>query len=185
VFEKALAHAALSAFVFGWHTHEKAILVALLPLGLVAPHGASEARLFLRLSALGIFALFPLFTHPRETPTKALLYLSFMRLAWSLLAEQPEQPSVGDGPKSKTRSPHKKQFIVPCALDWCFMGTLVAVFLFSEVVHPLFFQNRYEFLPLMLTSVVCAAGVFLCWVESAMSLTLDFYALRGHARGGN
>jgi alpha-1,3-glucosyltransferase len=164
---------ALSAFVFGWHSHEKAILVALIPLGLVAPLGADEARLYLRLSGLGIFALFPLFTHPRETPTKVLLYLSFMRLAWNLLADQ--TPTEGDQPKRGSLS--GKHRISPRTVDWCFMGALLAVFAFSEVVHPIAFRGQFEFLPLMLTSVVCAAGVVLCWGTSAASLTRDVYSL--------
>jgi len=171
VFEKALAHVGLSAFFFGWHTHEKAILVAILPLGLIAPHGAAEAALFLRLSGLGIFALFPLFTHPRETPTKVLLYLFFMRLAWCLLGYRDKHVKISSGALSKCP-------VVPCFIDWCFIGALGCLFVFSEVVHPLLFHGRFEFLPLMLTSVVCAAGILLCWAASTLSLLRDIGLFR-------
>eukprot|EP00613_Pedinella_sp_CCMP2098_P073673 CAMPEP_0171930772 /NCGR_PEP_ID=MMETSP0993-20121228/28915_1 /TAXON_ID=483369 /ORGANISM="non described non described, Strain CCMP2098" /LENGTH=493 /DNA_ID=CAMNT_0012570681 /DNA_START=1 /DNA_END=1479 /DNA_ORIENTATION=+ len=84
MFDRSLVHASLSAFMFGWHVHEKAILMSLVPLSFVAVSGEhpEDAFLFLRLSGVGLFALFPLFTRPRETPTKALLYLCYMRLAW-------------------------------------------------------------------------------------------------------
>jgi alpha-1,3-glucosyltransferase len=154
VFERSLAHASLSAFVFGWHVHEKAILGALAPLSLLAAAArpTRDAAQLLRLSALGGFALFPLFTHPRETPTKLLVFLASLRLA-HLAAGAPRLASI----------------------DRAGAVALAALFLFNEVAHPLVFapRHRFEFLPLMLTSTLCATGICACWAASAAQLTAD------------
>jgi alpha-1,3-glucosyltransferase len=153
VFERSLAHASLSAFVFGWHVHEKAILGALVLLGLLASaQRPRDATHFLRLSALGGFALFPLFTHPRETPTKLLIFLASLRLAYLALG-----------------SPRMQ------AVDQLFAILLANLFVFNEIVHPLLFAPRHllEFLPLMLTSTLCSLGICACWCMSAAQLSAD------------
>ena len=161
VFVRALGHAALSAFVFGWHVHEKAILVALVPLGLISTERPSDGKIYLRLSAAGLYALFPLFTHPRELVTKALLYVAFMRLVWCLLETHFNSSSA-----SSVSPP-----FVMCGWDRLYAGVIFGVFAFCELVHPLCMAGQMEFLPLMVTSVSCAIGVVSCWVASAASLS--------------
>lgn len=43
-----------------------------------------------------------------------------------------------------------------------------------QVLHPMFLrpQGRLAFLPLMLTSVVCACGLLIVWAQSSLRLTL-------------
>jgi len=149
VFEFSLAYASLSSFVFGWHVHEKAILGTLLPLALLAAKGSRKARLlYVRLSALGLFALFPLFTHTRETPTKCLIFLAYMRLTWCLL-----------------ESRHMKVSIIDCTVSAMALG----LFTFSDVIG----HRGLEFLPLMLTSVMCSGGILICWIVCAVYLTKE------------
>jgi ALG6, ALG8 glycosyltransferase family len=52
----------LCSFMLGYHVHEKAILVPVVCAGALARTSSRHAVLFLRLSAVGIFSLFPLFT---------------------------------------------------------------------------------------------------------------------------
>lgn len=42
---------------------------------------------------------------------------------------------------------------------------LIAVQCYTSIVHTLAFGNRYEFLPLMLTSVYCALGIMYGWLR--------------------
>jgi alpha-1,3-glucosyltransferase len=46
------------------------------------------------------------------------------------------------------------------------MYTAVAIplLVYTSLVHPVLFRDRYEFLPLMFTSSYCAVGVLASWV---------------------
>jgi alpha-1,3-glucosyltransferase len=136
----------------------QAILTVLLPLSVMALKRHQEALLFFRLSAIGLYALFPLFTHPREFATKALFYLAYMRFVWLVL-----KFAVPNFQRNLTR------------FDRVAAAGLFVVFTFAEIVHPCFLQPRgiMEFLPLMLTSVWCGAWVLLCWCTSALTLLSD------------
>ncbi|KAM6316482.1 dolichyl pyrophosphate Glc1Man9GlcNAc2 alpha-1,3-glucosyltransferase isoform 3-T3 [Aegotheles albertisi] len=84
-FLQCLVLCALSSFMFGWHVHEKAILLAILPLSLLSVQRARDAGIYLILTTTGHFSLFPLlFTLP-ELPIKILLMLLFTVYSFSSL----------------------------------------------------------------------------------------------------
>ncbi|KAM9320432.1 dolichyl pyrophosphate Glc1Man9GlcNAc2 alpha-1,3-glucosyltransferase [Gastrophryne carolinensis] len=68
---------ALGSFMFGWHVHEKAILLAILPLSLLAVSNAKDAGIYLILATTGHFSLFPLLFTAQELPIKILLMALF------------------------------------------------------------------------------------------------------------
>uniref|UniRef100_A0A8C1E3Q4 Alpha-1,3-glucosyltransferase n=1 Tax=Cyprinus carpio carpio TaxID=630221 RepID=A0A8C1E3Q4_CYPCA len=76
-FLRCLVICALGSFMFGWHVHEKAILMAILPLSLLAVESREDARIFLILSITGHYSLFPLLFTTQELPIKILLLLLF------------------------------------------------------------------------------------------------------------
>ena len=59
-FLRALTICAWSCFMFGWHVHEKAILLVVVPLAVLATVSRMEARLYLLTAVTGHFSLFPL-----------------------------------------------------------------------------------------------------------------------------
>ena len=65
-FLRALTLCAWSAFMFGWHVHEKAILLVVVPLAVLATVSRTEARLYLVTATTGHFSLFPLLFQVRE-----------------------------------------------------------------------------------------------------------------------
>eukprot|EP00741_Cyanophora_paradoxa_P004287 tig00000792_g4161.t1 len=140
----AVAHSALVFFLFGWHVHEKAILIATVPLGLVALRSPEEARLFTFLSAVGHYSLFPLLYRPTEYPLKLVIYIVYTACTYWVLRAPPSDPS----PARVSRA--EALYLVGMA---CVEG-------YAVVGHgALFGAARLPFLPLMLTSVYCAAGV--------------------------
>ena len=56
--------------MLGYHVHEKAILLAILPLTLDATQSLQCARVFTRLSTIGHFSLLPLIFTRNEYPLK-------------------------------------------------------------------------------------------------------------------
>ncbi|CAL4069154.1 unnamed protein product, partial [Meganyctiphanes norvegica] len=69
-FVRCVVLCSFASFMFGWHVHEKAILMIILPFGLLCLQEKTEDRIFIILSITGHFSLFPLlFTH-HETPIK-------------------------------------------------------------------------------------------------------------------
>ncbi|TFK55792.1 glucosyltransferase [Heliocybe sulcata] len=55
-----------TSFMFGWHVHEKAILLVLVPLSLLACESYPYFRTFTIASVAGVFSLFPLLFTPAE-----------------------------------------------------------------------------------------------------------------------
>ena len=63
---QCILYTSLCSFMLGYHVHEKAILIPIICAALLTSKSNENAILFLRLSAIGIFSLFPLFTEIDE-----------------------------------------------------------------------------------------------------------------------
>ncbi|THH17940.1 hypothetical protein EW146_g2963 [Bondarzewia mesenterica] len=63
-FLTALTLCGYTSFMFGWHVHEKAILLVLVPLSLLAAENHPYFRTFVIASVAGVFSLFPLLFTP-------------------------------------------------------------------------------------------------------------------------
>jgi alpha-1,3-glucosyltransferase len=156
MFVWGVIHCSLSAFMLGWHVHEKAILITIIPLTLLAvchPACPSTQRLFCRLCGAGHFALMPLLLGPDLVLIKTLLWMGYLVLVWTLLG------------------------CPPTGLDWLQFSSLALTWLFCEVLHPIISNGaagRWPFLPLMATSVVCALWLLVCWGEGLLLMRADF-----------
>ncbi|KAF3840487.1 hypothetical protein F7725_006349 [Dissostichus mawsoni] len=84
-FLRCLLLCSLGSFLFGWHVHEKAVLLAILPLSLLAVQNREDAGIFLLLSTTGHYSLFPLLFTCAELPIKVLLMLMFTLYSFSAL----------------------------------------------------------------------------------------------------
>lgn len=77
---------AFGSFLFGWHVHEKAVLMILIPFSLLVLESKRDAGLFLIMSTVGNYSLFPLLFTQKETPIKIcamLLYTLYLFMALS------------------------------------------------------------------------------------------------------
>lgn len=154
-FVRCLVLCASTAFMFGWHVHEKAILMVIIPLTLMAVVWRKEAQVYILLCIVGHYSLFPLLFTPFELPIKVLLLLIH-----SLYAVQ-NLSNLFD-------IKHNMTFTLPLLskLESVYVLCLVLLFTYENVIHPLLgWKDKYPFLPLMLTSVYCAMGVLYCWVK--------------------
>uniref|UniRef100_A0A4W3JW64 Alpha-1,3-glucosyltransferase n=1 Tax=Callorhinchus milii TaxID=7868 RepID=A0A4W3JW64_CALMI len=153
-FLQCLILCALGSFLFGWHVHEKAILMALLPLSLLAVENRKDAGIYLTLVTTGHFSFFPLlFTGP-ELPLKICLMLLFTVYSFSAL-----------------RSLFRKEGPL---LNWpesIYLIGLVPLEVICEIIYPLSpWQLSFPFVPLLLTSMYCAIGVTYSWIKLYISI---------------
>ena len=173
---RAVINCSFSLFIFGYHVHEKAILVSLVPLALIAHESPTAACLFLQTSIVGIYSFFPLFTGVSELPIKCIIFVVYISFIKSVLSREDiiEKRSV------------YFRLILPITLY-----ALSFLFVFSEILFPslnriqtvlealtqypgtskklisfVIVFKRFEFLPLLFTSVSCAISLVACWILS-------------------
>ncbi|KAG8456735.1 hypothetical protein GDO86_002498 [Hymenochirus boettgeri] len=145
---------ALGSFMFGWHVHEKAVLLAILPLSILSVTSAKDAGIYLVLTTTGHFSLFPLLFTAQELPLKVLLMLIFTVFSVSSL-----------------RSMFRRDRRLLTPIDVLYLCVLVPLFIFCEIVYPLTsWQQQFPFVPLLLISVYCAVGVTCSWIRLYLSV---------------
>lgn len=159
-FLRCLILCAFGSFLFGWHVHEKAILMVIIPLSLLAIVDRRAARVFLVLSTTGHLSLFPLLFQAQESPIKVCLMLMFTIFSFYSLC----LVHCGESSKDYTTT---ELFTLPI-VTWyeaCYLYGLLVLEFYCTAVHPLtVLATKLPFLPLMLTSVYCAVGVVWAWL---------------------
>uniref|UniRef100_A0A9J8BRH0 Alpha-1,3-glucosyltransferase n=1 Tax=Cyprinus carpio carpio TaxID=630221 RepID=A0A9J8BRH0_CYPCA len=153
-FLRCLVICALGSFMFGWHVHEKAIMMAILPLSLLAVDSRKDAGIFLMLSVTSHYSLFPLLFTTQELPIKIFLMLLFTIFSLASL-----------------KTLFRKGGALLNPLEVTYLLGLIPLELICEFVYPLtVWQKTFPFLPLMLTSVYCALGVTYAFIRLYISL---------------
>ncbi|KAJ7591180.1 glycosyltransferase family 57 protein [Mycena floridula] len=165
-----------ASFLFGWHVHEKAILLVLVPLSLLAAERHAYFRTFLITSIAGIFSL-SLFFSPAKT-VESIIKVVYSAL-WLAFVYKPLSRRVYEFPKSLS-------YVILDMVEKIYLAgfiplqLLVALFPIVAGYQDRRAQQVYqacvkldqascqlqasrfsamEFLPLLLTSVYCAIGV--------------------------
>ncbi|KAF5393604.1 hypothetical protein D9757_000121 [Collybiopsis confluens] len=158
-FLTALTLCGYSSYLFGWHVHEKAVLLILVPLSLLAAERHAYFRTFVIATVAGIFSLFPLLFTPAESVIEVVY-----SLVWFTLIYLPLSKRVYEYPKSLP-------YVILDVLEKFYLGGFILLQLFVAI-FPLGISwysrrkgleqavdERMEFLPLMMTSVYCAIGM--------------------------
>ncbi|XP_022652296.1 dolichyl pyrophosphate Glc1Man9GlcNAc2 alpha-1,3-glucosyltransferase-like [Varroa jacobsoni] len=144
-FIQSVVHCGLVSFLVGFHVHEKGILIPLLSLLPLAIINRSLAGVYVLLSAVGHFCLFPLIITREETFIKAVLaafYGIYITYALGCV--------------------HRYQHLSRWGQLYLF--GLVPLFIYTELLgHVL--TPQLPFLPLMATSVYCTFGVHACFLR--------------------
>ncbi|CAD5228930.1 unnamed protein product [Bursaphelenchus okinawaensis] len=133
---------AFSFFLFSWHVHEKAVLLIQIPLvilGFVNPIYASISMLFTQASVVALFPLF--FDKSIENLIKYGLHFGYIIVLKSVYHNVFNLNSVFDF-KNKV-----------------FLVATVFLEVYKGIVHTVIFGDRADFLPLMMTSLLCSVVV--------------------------
>lgn len=156
-FLNALTLCGFTAFMFGWHVHEKAILLVLVPLSLLAADNYAYFKTWMIASTAGIFSLFPLLFTSAETPVK-IVY----GLVWGAMTICPLHKQIYESPPSWPLALLDR-------LEHAYVVGFVPLQFFFMVFPIVAGENpSIQFLPLMATSVYCAAG--LVWAFTRLSV---------------
>ncbi|XP_066109806.1 dolichyl pyrophosphate Glc1Man9GlcNAc2 alpha-1,3-glucosyltransferase isoform X3 [Saccopteryx bilineata] len=156
-FLRCLVLCALSSFMFGWHVHEKAVLLAILPMSLLSMGKAGDASIFLILTTAGHYSLFPLLFTAPELPIKILLMLLFTIYSISSL-----------------KTLFRKEKPLFNWMETFYLLGLGPLEVFCEFVFPFTsWKLTYSFIPLLLTSAYCAVGITYAWFRLYVSVLTD------------
>nr|CAG4635478.1 EOG090X06YP [Artemia franciscana] len=155
VFLESVVACSLSSFLFGWHVHEKAILLPVLPLTILACVDEAFIKPFIILSITGHISLFPLLFTAFESVFKVLLvsfYTCFSVSCLSILHF-----------KNKGSFDFLREYLNK--LELFYLLGLVPVALHEVFMYK--FTGLHEqmpFLPLLVMSFYCGIGIFYCWI---------------------
>lgn len=152
-FVRVLVLSAFAFFLFGWHVHEKAVLLMILPLSLVALETREDKKLFFLLSAAGHFSLFPLVFTPAEAPVKVLYFVAFTAISYRFLEANVLPSSSSDKPLLNSA---EKAYVVGFAFVQAYVGLGHGLLGLGEAL---------PFLPLMIMSCYCASGLLYVWIR--------------------
>lgn len=151
-FVGAITLCGYASFLFGWHVHEKAILLIIIPFSLIALKDRRYFSAFRPLAVAGHVSLFPLLFTAAEFPIKTvytILWLVLFLFVFDRVAPVPERPRI---------------FIFD-RLSLLYLTVAIPLIVYCSLVHQLIFGlGRYEFLPLMFMSSYSALGVVGSWI---------------------
>ncbi|RCI10950.1 hypothetical protein L249_5315 [Ophiocordyceps polyrhachis-furcata BCC 54312] len=140
-----------AAFLFGWHVHEKAILLVVIPFSLVALRDRRHLSAFRPLAVAAHVSLFPLVFTPAEFPIKTvytILWLVLFLLAFDRLAPASD----------------KRRIFLLDRFSTLYIAGSVPLIAYASLLHRAVLGERLEFLPLMFISGYSAVGVIGSWV---------------------
>lgn len=139
-----------SSFLFGWHVHEKAILLVIFPFSFIALKDRRILGTFLPLIVAGYISLFPLIYTSGEEIIKVVytfVWFTVFLITFNNLVV--------------VRDVKRRIFLLD-RFTLIYMIGFIPVTLFSRIVD--FVVPRFEFLKLMSISVYCAIGIMGSWV---------------------
>lgn len=183
-FVRAVAICGCTSFMFGWHVHEKAILMVVIPLRYVATHTISsqsmlipireflfsllaasdkyEASQLLLLTIIANYSLFPLLFPHNLLWTKTslcLVYLAIIVYAAHILHHLKSW----------------RDYLMTHELLYA-IG-FVGLFLFEQFLQfALKLDQRLPFLPLLLTSIYCGIGITYFWLKYYLRFLLSTHS---------
>lgn len=172
-FLKTLVVTSMTSYMFGWHVHEKAILLSLLPL---IPVALIDTRLYpalVRLNLFGIYSILPLLFEDREYLIKMTIFIAYYKFIDS---NKPKRVISKRDLEIELAKMSRFRIIILALYDLIDLVLLIGLitnelyvsFVFGRFNYPwnpLAKLNTYAFLPLLMTSSLSAIGISLTYIE--------------------
>ncbi len=138
LFLRGLVLCNFGSFLFGWHVHEKAILLVIIPMTVLAFMNKADADDLFLLSTIGHVSLLPLIFTVEERLLRIIIVVAFA--AGYKLAFDP---------------------IVVNFKEKVYLKGLVFIVAFESLGS----HKNMAFLPLLLYSIYCSVGLIYCWLR--------------------
>ncbi|KAK9236128.1 glycosyl transferase [Lipomyces kononenkoae] len=150
-FLSALTLCGYASFLFGWHVHEKAILLVIVPFSFLALKDRRYLTPFYLLTVSGYVSLFPLiFTSP-EAPIKYLYTFTWIFAFYNVFDDL-----------APVRTMHRVFLLDRIA--HVFLLGFIPLLLFVTLYSRFAIFAGYEFLGLMMISTYCSVGILSSFV---------------------
>jgi len=160
-FVRAMILCAYAFYLFGWHVHEKAVLIMILPFTLIALETQEEKKLFFLLSTSGHYSLFPLIFTPAEAPIKILYFIAFTFATYRFLSSNSSYSFTSASEKPLLN-----------AVEKAYVAGIGVLQLYAGIGHGLLgLQDALPFLPLMIISCYCSVGIMYVWIRFYLHVT--------------
>jgi len=161
----AIIYCSLCSFMFGYHVHEKAILMALIPMGILAAQGRDQraAGRFLFLTIIGTYSLFPLLTRPQEYLLKISILVAYVLCAIPWLKDVFFYETL-DQPRRQVSGS-----TLLTTWEAGYLWGIIPLEIYSSFIHSYIFGTAWPFIPLMLISVYSSLGVMYSWLDILLS----------------
>ncbi|KAI0122192.1 glycosyltransferase family 57 protein [Daldinia grandis] len=140
-----------SSFLFGWHVHEKAILLVIIPFSLIALKDRRYLSAFRPLAVSGHVSLFPLLFTPAEFPIKTV-YTIFWLVLFLMVFDRTAPASS------------RPRFFLFDRFTILYITISIPLIVYCSLLHQIIFGKSFEFLPLMFMSSYSAIGVVGSWI---------------------
>uniref|UniRef100_A0A7S2WKC5 Alpha-1,3-glucosyltransferase n=1 Tax=Mucochytrium quahogii TaxID=96639 RepID=A0A7S2WKC5_9STRA len=171
LFLPAYVYCMTCAFMFGFHVHEKSVLMIVVPLTLASCDSTMDARLYLLMSWIAHVSLIPLLETPDLKALKPVLlcvhcFASYVALdQYHIMARKARRirPEPNGGGVSLGKG--DRRYFIGLAMVYFFAEVLHPILPFLSLLWPEFemMHDKYAFLPRMVISLYCATGMFHCW----------------------
>ncbi|XP_055298982.1 probable dolichyl pyrophosphate Glc1Man9GlcNAc2 alpha-1,3-glucosyltransferase [Sitodiplosis mosellana] len=149
-FVRGIVICGCTSFLFGWHVHEKAILMTVIPLSILMAVSDDEAKNIWFLSIVSHFSLFPLLFKSNLVVIKIGLLVTHTLIITNSL---------------RSLWPSVSRKIVPIHELLYSVGLFGILFYEFCIQYLLNLDKRLPFLPLLLTSVYCSIGIIYFWLK--------------------
>lgn len=153
----ALSLCGYASFLFGWHVHEKAVLIIIFPLSFLVMRDKRLLGPFNLLTSCGYVSLFPLIFTCEEWLIKFTYTLLWYVIYYFLFRNVVQIP---------TQSVRQGTYVFDRVSNLYILGlvpVVLVVSLMEMLQHKFELMRKLEFLRLMIVSVYCAVGVVSLW----------------------
>lgn len=145
-FLKPLILCGTCSFMFGWHVHEKAILMIIIPIQILCSNCPSETNSSIFLTIFGLYSLTPLLYSKELVVLKLSLFVMYIMINYSITKQNSTYNTL--------------------VIEKIYNLGIFILPLYEFVLQYVFkVEHKLPFLPLMLTSVYCGIGMFYFWIK--------------------